>query len=1700
MLKPPIIFLAFANDLGNYLHKLSDEKDAIRDALEQMQDEEICEIIYETNTSLEKIWEVFDKHQERIAIFHYGGHAEDYALLLQNSLGEQQLVNGEGLVSFLARQKGLQLVFLNGCSSKRQAEELRDKGIPAVIGTSEPIDDSAAKILAETFYKSLANGRSIKQAWMGAKERLIADQVKNEQGYYRSVGRRSRKREAMQQFPWELYIRPGAELVEDWNLPKAASNPLFGLPLPDEAFRNMPLAPFVGLHYFTRKDAAIFHGRGAQIRELYNHLEGIHPIILVYGKSGVGKSSMLDAGFRPRIEDRYGITYIRRIQERGLLGTLDLALDQLLDTSTDTNTEDQEFPLQKIQDYLRSATRNMSDQRIRQLIESFIDQLEQNPPIESEDLTAVLKKWLVVEEQSGKPLVVILDQVEEKFTRPMPMLKGHQQDELEAFLLALQPLFSQESSGINGKIILSYRKEYHPEISDALQSLALPFSKLFLKRLDRAGIIEAISGSTSHDKKENGLILHNPKYNPYHLELEDGQDGYLPEIIAEDLMEDPESPIAPVLQIILEKLWETAPKVAGQRVKLTIDQYQELSKQGTTMHEFFQEQMAKIAEKHPQAFSSGLILDILLAHTTDVGTAGSCLREELLQQYAIERGEFTQILQSLESLTLLVRIDKGKEETEASEDLYTTLLAHDTLAPVVIREHNLSDAPGQRADRILGNKLADVGCQLPASYLEKLRITGIPDTVLQELAKPQVGWDKFQGFLRHKLGEEDYQKQANLLLDEVNFNLNPNGQAVYLEEIDLRIVEEGCGLDPGHSPGRRKLFKGEQLLLEESKRRRAQRIEAEQRMQVERQALQDKVTRRQRIFIAVVSIAFLLAAYSAFFANKQAHKARIAALPGLALEALEYDQTKALNFAMAYQAAQVDRLEDGLTPPLNRILKIPNQKFYTMKFLGQGSSVSTIAFSPNGEKFVTGSVDGKVILWSIEGEQVSELSGGGEEVAKLAFAPNGKSLIVERGELREDHSVRWETSIYDVGEENYDLKVVKGAMRYGAFSESSQYLYMVEVDGSENYRHVVRLDQETARVDTILEDILADTIMFSPSRNYILTITEKKIPSRSKNSENLQERLMQLLNSETTYQISVWDIFGKSILVDSSIISQDSFHFRPTSFSPDENYLVGLMTKRHPKKKEDFLVKIGHWGLENLEFQKFTKEFVLGSLSTKRLSLDGRFLFEIDNLDQSVRYMDTEIGRKVALDKEFSFLDFNSRDNSVIGRRYGQLVTFYLYPNGNRHSSYEVLIGQRFSSYAFSPDNLWIVSGNKSGDIYSWNISKQPSLPAFGEFRPTSLAFSPFDDKIITGHENGIVKLWGGNSSMPLDSFGAHDARVTSIAISPDGSCFLTGSEDSTVKLWNRSGGLKQELTEHGGMITGVEFSPNGSTFLTKEEDSQIKLWRTSNGKQFSKTIGDPRYYCFSPDGELFLFTTSNIMQVETVIIDLANETFKSTGYSSSVFVRNPSNDKEKENFLAEEQDSVRVGKMLLLANGSIGQELTFRDVFGDYTIGSINDNRGFSKIVASSDGRWLIARDDQWVIKAWNMQSVDLSGKKINTPLLLESPREVKRGKINSFFDNLLVSADNNYIVNAYWSYGQGYKIELWNLPKAQLLQTFNYSNVLKHLNLSPDNKFLYSNDGGQIQIWPTYLWELQEGRIWNKAYKFSKEEQKKYGITWDY
>lgn len=64
------------------------------------------------------------------------------------------------------------------------------------------------------------------------------------------------------------------------------------------------VSPYRGLAPFTRSDAGDFFGREDAANELAKRLEGDDPVIVLLGPPGSGKSSLINAGLLPRLEER----------------------------------------------------------------------------------------------------------------------------------------------------------------------------------------------------------------------------------------------------------------------------------------------------------------------------------------------------------------------------------------------------------------------------------------------------------------------------------------------------------------------------------------------------------------------------------------------------------------------------------------------------------------------------------------------------------------------------------------------------------------------------------------------------------------------------------------------------------------------------------------------------------------------------------------------------------------------------------------------------------------------------------------------------------------------------------------------------------------------------------------------------------------------------------------------------------------------------------------------------------------------------------------------------------------------------------------------------------------------------------------------------------------------------------------------------
>jgi len=629
----PIIFLAFANDRQQssaYLRNLGREADRLRTSLQQAA--ALCDVVERHSVTPAQILQVFHQYKDRIAIFHYAGHAQDYTLLLEDSQGNQHLADGQGLAGFLRQQRGLQLVFLNACSTRAQADQLRDAGVPLVIATARAIPDELAAGFADAFYQSLASGDTLESAFANAKGAVQFSQ--GDLNRHLAAVPDPAADHIAQGLPWEIYVLQGAEDALQWNLPDAAGDPLFGLPALPKT--DLPPSPFRNILWFRREDAPIFFGRGYEIRTLYQRVTAANgaPIVLFYGQSGVGKSSLLAAGLLPRLGQVQTVLYARRDQQKGLLGTL-------------------------------------------------LASLPEQPTIRK-DADNLLDYWHTFEIETGRPLTFILDQVEEVYTRPAESMRA----EVDACLAVLVNVFGDPATRPQGRLILGFRKEWLAEAEKLFTEYQLPHSKLFLQRLDRRGIVEAIQGPA-----RTKLLQEH-----FGLQVEPTLAGE----IADDLLADSVSAIAPTLQILLDKMWQQAKARNFDQPTFDRELYHQLRRQGLLLDNFLDQQVASLHQELPAAVASGLALDLLAFHTTPLGTAEQRTHSELAQTYAHQLATIEPLLLACRDRYLLVDSLENQPNVEP-----TTRLAHDTLAPLIRQRFEESDKPGQRALRILQNRAVD---------------------------------------------------------------------------------------------------------------------------------------------------------------------------------------------------------------------------------------------------------------------------------------------------------------------------------------------------------------------------------------------------------------------------------------------------------------------------------------------------------------------------------------------------------------------------------------------------------------------------------------------------------------------------------------------------------------------------------------------------------------------------------------------------------------------------------------------------------------------------------------------------------------------------------------------------------------------------------------------------------------------------------
>jgi hypothetical protein len=111
-------------------------------------------------------------------VVHFSGHGGLGGVVLETDMGAKATITPSTFARVLAREtrRPIKAVYLNACESKGFVADLLPH-VSCVVTTSDVIDDDAAREFSTVFYRDLALGRTFRDAFDGAKDRLVMKDI-----------------------------------------------------------------------------------------------------------------------------------------------------------------------------------------------------------------------------------------------------------------------------------------------------------------------------------------------------------------------------------------------------------------------------------------------------------------------------------------------------------------------------------------------------------------------------------------------------------------------------------------------------------------------------------------------------------------------------------------------------------------------------------------------------------------------------------------------------------------------------------------------------------------------------------------------------------------------------------------------------------------------------------------------------------------------------------------------------------------------------------------------------------------------------------------------------------------------------------------------------------------------------------------------------------------------------------------------------------------------------------------------------------------------------------------------------------------------------------------------------------------------------------------------------------------------------------
>ncbi|MGD2088816.1 MAG: hypothetical protein PVH61_21735 [Candidatus Aminicenantes bacterium] len=477
-----------------------------------------------------------------------------------------------------------------------------------------------------------------------------------------------------------------------------------------------------------------------------------------------------------------------------------------------------------------------------------------------------------------------------------------------------------------------------------------------------------------------------------------------------------------------------------------------------------------------------------------------------------------------------------------------------------------------------------------------------------------------------------------------------------------------------------------------------------------------------------------------------------------------------------------------VTASMDRTAKVFNVKGDVQANLKHNSAVSSAVFSPDGKHILTASWDKSTKLWNINGENILDLNKHDGQVYSARFSPDGSRILT----ASEDGTAKmWDLE----GNLLLSLNEHQGDVFSAVFSPDGNRILTASDDSTAKVwdlsgNLLANLNKHKSGVKTAFFASDANWIITASKdgtaklwdyRSNILTDLNKHRAKVNTAVFSPNGRLILTASMDST--VKLWNLEGQ-VLFESNIeeavltaeFSPDGRHILTASGDYAKVWMIQAETKETRFKFE----------LErNLEHK---------AVSSAAFSPDGSLILTASE-NGFVKLWNRGGNLQATLNNDKRLVSsavFSPNGDLILTTSRDARAT--LWNLDGKIKSGLIQKGSLISA-VFSPDGSHILTASADGTARVLSLKGEALLELIHIHNGpiSSAVFSPDGRRILTASEDDTAKLWNLKGKL-LAVLNKHKGGVLSAMFSPDGRRILTASIDGTAKVWLTPGSIYQWL------------------------------------------------------------------------------------------------------------------------------------------------------------------------------------------------------------------------------------------------------------------------------------------------------------------